>query len=211
MPEQDPPWQKQKRESKPSLPVQDPPWFEQKKSGKDRFNKPYPLFTEIARSQHCSYTETAPTVSSERRFDEPYPFNQTTQLANRGKWWEKVANFSPPPLLPRCTSSKRDTFESEKSVSSAPGVSQKPFTPPTSKKSPREADDEFDFPTADQFKAKTNQFSQPALVPRRNSSLYEYRWNDSSTDNRPPPTPPQPPTVIKVWPKGDQVYCILNV
>jgi len=204
IPEQDPPWRKQMRESKPSLPVEDPPWFEQKKSSKDRFDKPYPLPTESAKNDrrfdkpYPPPTETAPAVSSERRFDKPYPLpTETTQPPrSRGKLREREAD-SPPPPLPGRTSSKRDMFESEKSVSPAdrkpPSVSRKPVAPPTSRKPPREAYDDFDFPTADQFKAKTNRFSQPAPIPQRNSTSYEFSWNKSSIDNKPPPTPPKPP------------------
>jgi len=217
LPVQDPPWLKQKRAS---LPVQDPPWLEQKTSSKDRFDKPYPLPTETAPAEHHfdkPYplpTETPHAVTSEHRFDKPYPLpSETTQpVRNRGKWRGKEANSPPPPLPPGRTTSKRDVFESEKSISPAdrkpPGVARKPILPVTSKKPSMEADDEFDFPTADQFKARSHQpkrinrfsqqASQPPFPPRNSSSSSTAsdnrspRWNDS-IDNRPPPAPPKPP------------------
>ena len=215
MPVQDPPWLKQKRDSKPSLPVQDPPWLEQKKASKDRFGNPYPL-----------PTETAPAIANERRFDKPYPLPTETAVPSehrfdkpfplptepkpavrgRGKWREKEGDSPPPPLPPGRTSSKRDMFEAEKSVSPVDrkAGSRKPLPPPTCKKPIREVEDDFDFPTADQLRAKTNRFSQPVsepqppLPPRYSSSSSSAcdsrspRWNDS-IDNRPPPAPPRHP------------------
>ena len=188
-----PPWLKQKRDSKPSLPVQDPPWLEQKKASKDRFDNSYPL-----------PTETAPAVANERRFDKPYPLPTETAVPSghrfdkpfplpteprqavkgRGKWREKEGDSPPPPLPPGRTSSKRDMFEAEKSVSPADrkAGSRKPLPPPACKKPIREVEDDFDFPTADQLRAKTNRFSQPAsepqppLSPRNNSSSASPDW-----------------------------------
>lgn len=215
LPVQDPPWLKQKKDSKPSLPVQDPPWLEQKKSSKEgQRDKPYPI-----------PTETAPNRQSECRFDKPYPLPTETApyqpsdrkqfplpselhpARGKGKKWQEDKEDSPPPLPPGRTTSKRDVFEPERVP--PPTSSRKPIPPPTPKKPVREEVDDFDFPTAEQLRSKGNRASQPFAqppIPQRSSS--DSRWggtldnrssrssSDSrwggSIDNRPPIAPPKP-------------------
>lgn len=214
LPSRDAPWVKNRtpsdqtngRLNKPCpLPMQDPPWLRNKilsdKTDSDnRLSKSYP----------------SPLPKDPPRAEKKTPFNQMDDRLNKplpvpppipkkaGKSKDKrFISFDespPPPLPPERGSSHRDMFEETPlklpNKSKQPPMGKKPCPLPTKAKPvlvpQNDEDDDFDFPTAAEYKKSqavpSSVSSQPPSLPPRVPSTPRYR---DPIDDRPPVPPPK--------------------
>jgi len=209
LPSHDAPWVKNRTPSdkthdrldKPCpLPVQDPPWLKNKtlpdKNVSDnRLSKRFP-----SPSRDPPRAKNTPSDQMDDRLNKPCPV-PPPKKAGKGRD-KRFSSFDydepPPPPPPERGSSQRDLFEQMPpkvpNKTKQPPVSRKPFPPPVKSKSvPVPQDDDFDFPTAAEYKksqavASPSSVSTqpPSLPPRVSSSQYR-----DPIDDRPPIPPPK--------------------